>query len=220
MKKAAYLFIIALVLIFVSPKSFSQEAAARKDFKFTIKTNPFSALGGPFWAIGIFPITGEYKLLGEYAFAKKMSFQLGASYIGPSALLNLNKLLSDSSEVTDIKTSGFKITGMYKYFISRDLNAPEGFYVAPHFSFATAKLTAIPKVDTIRYSLKPQKININICLGYQMITSGGFTLDIFTGIGYVSRKWNYEGKTKGQFDLGKDKSSISIPFGFYFGYAF
>ena len=218
MKKAAYLIIIGLVLIFVSPKSFAQEASAGKDFKFTVKVNPLQALGGPFW-IAVIPITGEYKVVAEYAFTKKMSFQVGASYIGPSVLLNLDKISTgDSAKVAGIKTSGFKFTGMYKYFLSRDLSAPEGFYVGPHFSFAKAK---IESKDDPSNSVGMQKININLCIGYQLITSGGFTLDIFTGMGYVSRKWTYENdEAKETFDLGKNKSSVSIPFGFSFGYAF
>jgi hypothetical protein len=40
-------------------------------------------------------------------------------------------------------------------------------------------------------------------------------------MGYVSRKWTYENdEARETFDLGKNKSSVSIPFGFSFGYAF
>jgi hypothetical protein len=218
MKKAAYLFIIGLIIFIAGPESFGQESSAQKDFKFTVKVNPLQALGGPFW-IAIIPITGEYKVVGEYAFTKKMSFQVGASYIGPSVLLNLDKIAaSDSSDIKGIKTSGFKFTGMYKYFLSRDLSAPEGFYVGPHFSFAKAK---IESKDDPSNSVGMQKININLCIGYQLITSGGFTLDVFTGMGYISRKWTYENaEAKSTFDLGKNKSGVSIPFGFSFGYAF
>jgi hypothetical protein len=218
MKRTSYLLIIGLILLIGGPKSFAQETSAGKDFKFTVKVNPLQALGGPFW-IAIIPITGEYKIVGEYAFTKKMSFQVGGSYIGPSVLLNLDKISTgDSSKVEGIKTSGFKFTGMYKYFLSRDLSAPEGFYVGPHFSFAKAK---IESKDDPGNSVGMQKININFCIGYQLITSGGFTLDVFTGMGYVSRTWTYENdEARSTFDLGKNKSSVGIPFGFSFGYAF
>jgi hypothetical protein len=56
---------------------------------------------------------------------------------------------------------------------------------------------------------------------HQLITSGGFTLDIFTGMGYVKRDWSFEGSgTSIAFNLGKNKSGVNIPLGFSFGYAF
>lgn len=197
-------------------RTFGQESGSDKDFKFTIKVNPLSALGGPFW-IAVVPVTGEYKVVAEYAFTQKMSFQAGVSYIGPSVLINLDKIVTDTANVSGINTNGFKVSGMFKYYLSRDLQAPEGFYVAPHFSFAKATIASKDNADD---NIGAQKMNINLCIGYQLITSGGFTLDVFTGMGFVQRKWDYEGESSGIFDLGKNKSSVSIPLGFSFGYAF
>jgi hypothetical protein len=218
MKKVKFLVIFGLALLITGTSSLAQETKKEKDYKFTVKINPLNALGGPFW-FAIIPISGEYKLNGEFAFAKKMSFQLGASYIGPSVLLNLDRITTDTADVSGIKTNGFKITAMYKYYLSRDLNAPEGFYVAPHFSYAKATISST-RDDGTKYSLSPEKLNVNLCIGYQFITSGGFSLDLFTGLGYVTRKWNYAGETSGILDLGKNKTGVSIPFGFSFGYAF
>ena len=216
MKTSKYLLVIGLVFLFTGSQVLAQQPSAKKEYKFTIKANPLAALGGPFWVI-IVPITGEYKLIGEYAFAKQMSFQLGASYIGPSVLINLDKI-ADTASVSGIKTSGLRFSGMLKYFLSRDLPAPQGFYIAPQFSFAKASLTN--KKDPTQ-KVNAQKININACIGYQLITSGGFTLDIFTGMGYVKRDWSFEGNnTSTIFDLGKNKSGVNIPLGFSFGYAF
>jgi len=215
MKKKTCLLIIGLMIMISGSRSFAQESSDR-DYKFTVKVNPLAALGGPFW-VTIVPVTGEYKVIGEYAVTQKMSIQVGASYIGPSVLLNLDKLATDTAEISGINTSGFKVTGMFKYFLSRDMNAPEGFYVAPHFSFAKA---TIESEDDPANNVGAQKMNINLCIGYQLITSGGFTLDIFTGMGYLQRKWDYAGDSSGIFDLGKNKTGVSIPFGFSFGYAF
>jgi hypothetical protein len=217
MRKATLLLIIGLVMVISGSRTFAQESSAEKDYKFTVKVNPLAALGGPFW-VAIVPVTGEYKVIGEYAFTQKMSVQIGASYIGPSVLINLDKIVSDTANVSAIRTSGFKVTAMYKYFLSRDLSAPEGFYVAPHFSFAKAM---IENKDDPSQNVGAQKINVNLCIGYQLITSGGFTIDLFTGMGFLSRKWDYEGaESSGVFDLGKNKTGVSIPLGFSFGYAF
>ena len=196
---------------------FSQPEPAEKDFKFTIKTNPLSALGGPFWLI-VLPLTGEYKALFETAVSEKSSVQLGVGFIGPSVLVNLDDLSSEEedAEISGIKTSGFRFQGWYKYFLSRDLSAPEGFYVGPHVSFASANIRN--KSDEAQ-KIGATKLNINGVFGYQLITSGGFTLDIFTGMGFVSRKWEITG-SDWDTDSFKDRASVSVPFSFSFGYAF
>jgi hypothetical protein len=164
------------------------------------------------------PLTGEYKILFETVVSQKTSLQIGAGYIGPSVLLNLDDLSSEEGEITGIKTSGFRGQAMFKFFISRDLSAPEGFYLGPHFSYATAELKN--KTDETE-KLKGTKLNINGVFGYQLITSGGFTLDVFTGMGFVSRKWEISGENWDEEQDGfTDKASINVPFGFTFGYAF
>lgn len=217
MKKIKYLTILTLLISFISVPVFSQQASGEKDFKFTVKTNPLSALGGPFWVI-VVPLTGEYKALFETAVSEKSSVQLGVGFIGPSVLVNLDDLTSDeeTTEIEGLKTSGFRFQGWYRYFLSRDLSAPEGFYVGPHVSYASANIKN--KGDETQ-SIGATKFNINGVFGYQLITSGGFTLDIFTGMGFVSRKWEITG-TDWDTDSFKDRASVNIPFGFSFGYAF
>jgi hypothetical protein len=215
MRKMKYILIFGFALLLMASTVAAQETGTGKNFKFTIKTNPLSALGGPFW-VAVIPITGEYKLLFETALTQKMSGQIGLGYIGPSVLINLDDLTSTGSSVSGIKTSGVRVQGMLKFFLSRDLPAPKGFYVGPHLSYATASLKS---KDNPTDKISAQKINVNGVIGYQMITSGGFCLDIYTGMGFVSRKWTVSGST---FDVTtfKDKSSVSIPFGMSFGYAF
>ena len=191
------------------------KAQEEKTYKFVVKTNPLAALGGPFWLI-VVPITGEYKGIFEIAVAKKSSVQVGVGYIGPSVLINLDNLTSETGEISGIKTSGLRIQGMFKQYISRDLNAPEGFYIGPHVSYAKA---TIKSKDDEANKVEPVKLNINGIIGYQLITAGGFTLDIYTGMGFVSRKWNISG-TDFDEEAFKDRSSISVPFGVSFGYAF
>jgi hypothetical protein len=217
MKNVKYLIIIELALLFTASPVLAQETTGKKDFKFTVKTNPLAALGGPFWLV-IIPLTGEYKGLFEIAVSQKSSVQLGVGYIGPSILINLDDLTKADagSEITGIKTSGFRFQGWYKYFLSRDLKAPEGFYLGPHVSYASANIKN--KKDNTQ-SIGATKLNINAVIGYQLITSGGFTLDIFTGMGFVSRKWVITG-TDWDTDALKDKASVSIPFAVTFGYAF
>jgi len=217
MKRIKFLLIPGIVLLLTTYPGFAQRAEGEKDFRFTIKTNPLSALGGPFWVV-IIPLTGEYKVLFEAKVSNKSSIQIGAGYLGPSVLLNLDDITSNENEggVSGVKTSGFRVQGMYKIFLSRDLSAPEGFYVGPHASFAKAEIKS--KENDID-NIKASKLNLNGVFGYQLITSGGFTLDIYTGLGFVSRKWEISG-TDWDADSFKDRASVNVPFGFTFGYAF
>jgi len=216
MKTIRSISILVLALFFSMNPALSQQASTSKEFKFTIKTNPLSALGGPFWLI-VVPLTGEYKAMFETAVSEKSSVQVGVGYIGPSVLINLDDLTSEEGgEISGLKTSGFRFQGWYKYYLSRDLSAPEGFYVGPHVSFASAN---IENQSDEMQTIAATKLNINGIIGYQMITSGGFTLDIFSGLGFVSRKWEITG-TDWDTDSFKDKASVNVPFGISFGYAF
>lgn len=186
-------------------------------YRFAIKTNPLAALGGPFW-VTVIPVTGEYKVLFEAKTMPKQSITLGTSYLGPSLLLNLDELTNEGEEVSGVKTSGFRGQLIYKFFLSRDIEAPEGLYVGPHFSYASA---SIASKDNTANKINMTKMNINGIIGYQLISSGGFALDIFTGLGVKSSKWTPEGDSEEVFDVPfQDKASASVAFGFSFGYAF
>ena len=215
MKKTFGILVIGLLFALTVSSVNAQETNSGRNVRFTIKTNPLAALGGPFWVI-VIPITGEYKVLFEMVVSEKSSLQLGAGYLGPSILVNLDELSSTEGSISGIKTSGFRVQGMYKLFLSRDLSAPAGFYLGPHVSFAKATLES---KDNPVDNLGADKLNINAVIGYQLITSGGFTLDVYTGMGFVSRNWVVSGTNFDQSDF-KDKKSVSIPFAVSFGYAF
>jgi hypothetical protein len=188
-------------------------AQEKSDFRFTIKTNPLSALGGPLY-VTIIPITGEYKLLFESRTAKNQSIEAGIGYLGPSLLLNLDEL-SNNDSVSGVKTSGFRVQLAYKFFLTKD-PAPEGFYVGPHFSYAKAR---IKDKDNPEDSFSATKLNIDIIFGYQLITSGGFAMNVYTGLGFKIRDYSFNEESNFNFDYGNNKVP-NVAFGFTFGYAF
>lgn len=215
MKKLTYLLIIGFAAMFFSSKGYSQDAAKQKDFKFTIKTNPLSALGGPLW-VTIIPITAEYKVFFEAQTTKKQSVQIGLGYLGSSPLV---ASAGDFGGDTTIKSSGFHGQIWYKFFLTSD-NAPAGFYIGPHFSYASAKLKNNLEPDNY---FKATKLNINVVFGYQIISKGGFALDIYTGLGLKNKKYDTSnmGTNQALNDLNLDsKTGVSVPFAFSFGYAF
>jgi len=213
MKKLLVLFCALILLAGNRNPVYAQDQIETP--RMVIKTNPLNALGGPFWVL-IVPVTGEYKVLYEVRTLPRQSVMIGGSYIGPSLLLNLDNITSSSSDITGIHTSGYKVQGMYKFFLTTSTLAPEGFYVGPHVSFATATLESR---DDPNDFLGATKLNVNGVLGYQVITDGGFALDIYTGLGFRDRQWTLQGDGF-SLDEVSDAASIMVAFGLNFGYAF
>jgi hypothetical protein len=216
MKKAKLLLITGLAFLFTCSPALAQQQTGDKDFRFTIKTNPLSAMGGPLFVAWIVPLTAEYKVYLEAQTTQKQSIQLGLGYLGSSPLV---ASIADLGGDTSIVASGFRGQLWYKFFMTSD-NVPSGFYIGPHFSYATAKLKNSAEPQKF---FKATKLNINVVIGYQIITKGGFALDIFTGLGLKKKSFDTSA-----FELNQtftdwklfNKTTIGIPFGVSFGYAF
>jgi hypothetical protein len=216
MKKAKYLLIIGLVFLFTGSPVLAQQSDSGKDFKFTIKTNPLSAMGGPLVVLWVVPLTAEYKVYFEAQTTAKQSVQIGLGYLGSSPLI---ASLGDLGGDTSIVASGFRGQLWYKFFLTSD-KAPAGFYIGPHFSYATAKLKNSAEPDKF---FRASKLNVDVIFGYQIISKGGFALDIYTGLGLKSKRYDTsEFAMNDTFDDWKlfNKTTIGVPFGFSFGYAF
>ncbi len=106
---------------------------------------------------------------------------IGASYLGPSLLLNLDQITSDSASIEGINTAGFKFQAMYKFYLSRDIEAPEGFYIGPHISYAHASIVSnANEMDKVQAVKMNQWGSLHITL----ISSGGFALDLYADLGF------------------------------------
>lgn len=209
------LTVFVMLLVFLAPNhSKGQES---RDFRFTVKTNPLAALGGPLF-VAFVPITGEYKVMFEARTAAKQSIETGLSYLGPSVLINLDELTSsDSSDVSGVRTNGFRAQLGYRFFLTSG-KAPEGFYVGPHVSFAKARIT---NRDNSGDYFEASKANLNVMFGYQLITGGGFTLNFYTGLGVKVRDYRFPDGSDDTFDFDTGNRVVpAVPFGFTFGYAF
>jgi hypothetical protein len=202
-----------IAIIFILGMAQTARTQEDKEFRFTIKTNPLAALGGPLYVTFI-PITGEYKVLFEAKTTRKQSIETGISYLGPSVLLNLDELTKQDT-ISGVKTSGFRVQLTYKFFLTKE-SAPEGFYVGPHVSYATAR---IKNKDNTNDDFRASKLNMDVLFGYQLITSGGFTLNVYTGLGLKLRDYDFAEDSNFNFDYGND-AVPSVAFGFSFGYAF
>jgi len=217
MKKVTYLLIIGFVILISGTNAYAQETSSGKDYRFTLKTNPLTVLGGPLYALWVVPLTNEYKVNFEVQTMSKQSIQIGLGYLGTSPLITNLMNMRDAANDTTVNSSGFHGQLWYKFFLTGD-DAPAGFYMGPHFSYAWAKMKN--NMDHSQY-VTASKLNINLVMGYQVITKGGFALDIYTGLGVKNK--TFESNEMGNWlnDLNLiNKFTISVPFGFTFGYAF
>lgn len=208
------LFIICAIMILAPSGIQAQDGGDMPGM--VIKTNPLAALGGPFW-VTIVPLTGEYKVLFEKRTNEKQSVMVGASFLGPSLILNLDEITSEGEDISGINTAGFRAQIWYKFYLG-NTSAPEGFYLGPHVSYAAASLV---NKDNTSDKLKMSKLNINAVIGYQLIAGNGFALDIYTGLGGRNIGFTAEGDSEEVLDFEMDnKFSASVTFGINFGYAF
>lgn len=215
MKTSKYLLIIGLLLLLTGSVGLAQggtSTAAAKDVRFTIKTNPLSAMGGPLFIAWIVPLTAEYKVYFEAKTTERQSIQLGLGYLGSSPLVSSVGNLSGD---TTIISSGYHAQLWYKFFITSD-KAPGGFYIGPHISYAAARIKNNKEPD--KY-FDASKLTITCDFGYQLITKGHFALDIYTGLGLKKKSYDVNGFKLSDWNL-LNKTTASVPLGFSFGYAF
>jgi hypothetical protein len=219
MKKVTYLLVIGLVILISGTSGYAQQTSSGKDFRFTVKTNPLTVLGGPLYALWIVPLTNEYKVNFEAQTTAKQSVQLGLGYLGTSPIISTIMNMRDEDNDTTVNSGGFHVQLWYKFFLTGD-DAPSGFYLGPHVSYAWAKMKN--SMDNSQY-IEASKLNVHVAMGYQVITKGGFALDIYTGLGVKNKTFNSPG---GEMDDWLDnlnlinKLTVSVPFGFTFGFAF
>jgi hypothetical protein len=217
MKK--YLNIIMATLILFSFIARPVSAQEEKDFRYTLKTNPVSAALGPLWVAMVVPLTGEYKLQFEARTFDKQSAQISIGYLGPNLAFNPSSYTKGD---TSINVSGIHAQLFYKFFVTSQ-KAPNGFYLAPAISYATAKWKN--SEDPNDY-LSASKLRISALFGYQLITKGGFALDAYTGLGVKKRDYKLaqDNSVIDIEDLGdwlnKKNFAGNVCFGLSFGYAF
>lgn len=217
-----YKFIFLISLLPISLYSQHRDSTYynyKKDFpvNFILKTNPFT----PIW--GQIPYTSEFRIAYEKITSKKQSLQLAISYLGKSTMLS-NLERTDSSFIkSNIKliVRGVRFQLSYKFYLLK--NAPQGLYVAPHFSYATAKFIDSKYKNTDRF-VQANYMNYNILVGYQFVINSSLSIDPFFGVGYKENSWlehyNQQYKTMDDEDQYIIPEPLKIYLGFNIGMAF
>ncbi len=166
---------------------------ARMGQKRVLKTNPLPIL----WGNVI--LTSEYRLVGEAPVAPRQSIMCGLSYLDKGPFFDIvwqaiGAGLDSAQQALwnqlgkYARYNGYRIQGMYRFYLTRSHLAPRGFYAGPHVSFSVAKLSwedAQYKSFWTRYKY----FNVNLVSGVQGIIANAVAVDFFIGVGY---KYNTE----------------------------
>lgn len=180
MKKHFYLFLSFLMLCIYTNAQFIQDIEKdEKAFpkKAILKTNPFALFASSI------PLAAEYRLALEKVMSNKFSIQVSGAYLGKGPLIVLAETLDTIPASYQLK--GYRIQFEIKYYLNdpfSEMKAPNGFYLAPVYSYSHAKLTnrylnSQNKYLAFNYTFYCLK------LGFQK-TFNNLAFDFFVGAGY------------------------------------
>jgi hypothetical protein len=140
------------------------------------------------------PLTGEYGFSVEQKAGLKTSFQADIAYLG-NGLLYLSVYTSDTTQTASqerITMIGFRAQASYRFYFGKKF-APEGWYFAPHISYARARYSTATARQSGSY-IQGTHVDYSFIAGHQFVW-GRFAMDIYAGITYRQRYWaekNYQ----------------------------
>ncbi len=190
-----------------------------------LKTNPFTVLVGP-----LFPFSSQYGLTAEIVHGVNQSSLISAAYLGKGLLVRaIQNSPGMPANFDQWIFRGYRFQLAHRFYLLRDVKenklAPSGFYIGPHASLASMKISE-PFLNQFQSYLRGTEFNANLLLGVQL-NFFGLYLDTNFGLGYKRNFWQ---ETQGNQtsniplqDLGYGpfyRSNLKIHVGFETGYAF
>lgn len=186
----------AILTIDTTVSTKTKEILNQKHKALTVyKTNP----GALLW--GALPFSSEIRIVREDVIASQQSLQVGISYLTKGPFIRLIEQAMKANNTSgmgnyDIVFNGFRFQATYKWYLndmfnelfSTDMHAPQGFYMAPHLSYAQAKLTLRPLAARQIY-IEMIHFNAGLLWGIQLVSHKGVAIDVFTGMGYKRNVW-------------------------------
>ncbi len=148
---------------------------------------------------GVVPFTAEYRWVCEFTTTPKQSSQIGISYLGKSPIFSIVERAAKTKSPNFSKyiIKGIRLQGWYKFYYSREMYSPNGGYLAPHISWAYARIAPEKYMKVNRYLLA-RYLNIDLHWGYQFFINKKYAVDIFIAYGYKNYAW-YDHLTTSQF---------------------
>lgn len=169
-------------------------------------------------------VSGRSSIMGSYSY---LSTNYPFNFIGSAALsatITSALLANGHGHVawTDVetRTRGHRFQLQYKRYLTKRKSAPEGFYLAPHYSYTTATYRSEVKDLDIRFSINTTNHNYNLLFGFQEILGRHFVVDVFTGLGYRNKTEKTYDK-HGAYTGTQDKEiPLKVSSGLNIGWAF
>ncbi len=235
LKKASLLSLFLLLPYFLFSQSIVDQGnpVQAEMPKNIIKIAPFGFIHGQT------PFTVESRLSYERVIGRNSSIAGSYSHIGSNPIFGFIGTVAFSATLTtaltlygkpgkagivwsqtEIETNGYRYQFQFKQYISRNALAPEGFYLSPHYSYAEADYKVTMHDLDVNLSLEAKNQNYNLLFGYQNVLGKHLVVDLFTGLGYKSKRtkvFDANGAYLGEMKKG---FPLKISSGFNLGWAF
>lgn len=202
--KALIIFVLLLIAQNLSAQYRSYEPNSDQNgiqpgyYKYSmLKTNPFPVL------YGHIPMTSEYRLIYETAFAPRHSINIGAAYMGKNIIIP-DAISSDYiSDPAEISAEGYRLILNYRFIYNRNDIAPSGMYLGPEISYAKMEFEDIIPNDK-KNTATVKHFYAILKWGYQGRINGNFFFDLFAGAGYKNNSFENElnGTNRNVFEAG------------------
>ena len=186
----------------------------KRPAKNVLKISPLALI------MGQIPLTGELRVMYEMATAPRQSSFIGASLNYTGVFLSLANVVDTTLTNQKYRFFGGRAQVAYRFYLLKKKEAPNGLYVAPHFSFNYAKFELKNGFDWQKFYY----INGSIQFGYQLI-AGHFAFDVCTGLGYRNNFSDYyNGARVRRYQLPEDmhpflqhfKPTLNVSLGYAF----
>jgi len=187
-----FIFIILFVIISISQlfaqkitnKDFGDPAIISQKYNKLVKFQP-----GKFF-YGSLPLVGEYGFALERKIDMKFSMQGEAAYLGNGLLYLVvynNDTSMKSANEPRMTMNGFRVQGSLRYYFTKKA-APEGLFIAPHFSYATCKYSTTALKNKGQY-IQATHIDYSLIAGWQHVYNDKISFEIFFGATYRNKTW-------------------------------
>ncbi len=192
-KRIIFLFIPIMILSNLSIKAepfgdtikVSQPVPKKKKKPYPVQPLVLKTSITGFMYGGVFPFTSEYRFGAEITTGRTQSEQVSISYLGKNVFWAAFEKISKQSSSDILKVSGWRFQYAHKiYLVNRRHHSPYGFYVAPHVSYANARIAlGLNRYYRDTY-FDVRHLNANLLIGVQFGKIGRLTMDICGGAGY------------------------------------
>ncbi len=180
MKARIFIIVFILFSFKVSCQEYDFGDKEVSSYGTLIKMAPFVMLNGNV------SMTGEFGLSLEQKIGLKASIEASGAYVGKGLLFLMTEDLMYNANDPKLTINGYRLQADIRYYLTKK-HAPEGLYLAPHFSYTHVKFSDKTNKQLGNYILV-QHFDYSAIIGYQFVF-GRFSLEAYLGATYRVKKW-------------------------------